>query len=103
MTTMQPGRTHIMLEVAEGRGAGAVLENGFLERCLEADLGVHVISPGARYEPFVQRYSHDGVRFSYLPVDRYTVGGRWPNGVSWRAVGPLVTPHGPDSGRCRLR
>lgn len=111
---MSPAPTRsgrLMLEVAEGRGAGALLENGFLEQCLEAGLGVHILTPGARFEPFVNRYARDGVRFSYLPVDRYGVSGRWPNlehalgrrllraglprarRMLWRAFGERFTLH----------
>lgn len=78
MNGSPPPTRRIMLEVAEGRGAGALLENGFLDMCREAGLEAHVLTPGARFSPFVERYGRDGVRFSYLPVDRYGVKGRWP-------------------------
>jgi hypothetical protein len=70
-------RKRILLEVAEGRGAGAILEGGFLERCVESGVDVHVLTPGARFAPFVKRYERTGVRFSYLPVDKFTKYGKW--------------------------
>lgn len=75
-------RKRILLEVAEGRGAGAILEGGFLERCVESGVDVHVLTPGARFAPFVKRYERTGVRFSYLPVDKFTkYGFQLPPGV----------------------
>jgi len=62
-------RKRILLEVAEGRTAGAILENGFLDMLLDRGIGVHMLTPGARFEPFVDRYRQDGVRFSYLPTE----------------------------------
>jgi hypothetical protein len=59
----------IIVEAADGRVAGAFLENGFLDYCAETNLDVHLLTPGARYEPFVARYGRDGVRFTYLSAE----------------------------------
>lgn len=78
-----PGRkTKLLVEVGEGRAAGALLENGFLEHCVDLGASVHVLSPGARFQPFVDRYARPGVRFSYLSV---TTPGRfkYPR-LTWR-------------------
>jgi len=52
--------------MADGRVAGAILENDFLLRCLDRGIEVHLLTPGARFQPFVERYQQDGVSFSYL-------------------------------------
>ncbi len=59
----------IFFETGDGRSASAFLEHGFLEQCRARGAEVHVLSPGACYEPFVDRYSMPGVRFTYLPVE----------------------------------
>jgi hypothetical protein len=63
------GPLRLLVEVGDGRAAGAILENGFLQYCVDAGAEVHVLSPGARHEPFVERYRLPGVRFSYLSVE----------------------------------
>lgn len=62
-------RRKIILEMAEGRTAGAILENGFLDMCLNRGIAVHMLTPGARFESFVERYQQPGVRFTYLPTE----------------------------------
>ena len=58
----------ILLETGDGRSASALLENNFLQHCLDLGAEVHVLSPGACYEPFIERYRLSGTSFSYLPV-----------------------------------
>jgi hypothetical protein len=58
----------LMIETGEGRSASAILENDFLRHCLELGAEVHVLTPGACYEPFIERYRLPGVSFSYLSV-----------------------------------
>lgn len=62
----------LLVEVGDGRAAGAILENGFLGHCVDAGTEVHVMSPGVCFEPFVERYRSPGVRFSYISVDTPT-------------------------------
>jgi hypothetical protein len=62
-------KRRILLEMAEGRTAGAILENGFLDMCLDRGVGVHMLTPGARFEPFIERYQQPGVQFTYLPTE----------------------------------
>lgn len=101
----------LLVEVGDGRVAGAILENGFLEHCLAQGAEVHVLTPGACFEPFVKRYSQPGTRFSYISVDdllnsRHARSipyearlGRWLCGhglagarrVLWRLVGERLT------------
>ena len=69
-------RLRLLVEVGDGRAASAILENGFLGYCVDAGAEVHVLSPGARFLPFVDRYSLPGVRFSYLSVDTLDQIGR---------------------------
>jgi hypothetical protein len=105
--------------VGDGRAAGAILENGFLERCVGAGAEVHVLSPGANFGPFVERYRLPGVRFSYISVetiDRFRHGhlflyevrlGEWlcRHGLHrarrglWRAFGERVAAT--DAGKWR--
>lgn len=59
----------LLVEVGDGRAAGAILENGFLQYCVDAGAEVHVLSPGAKFEPFVERYRLPNVRFSYISTD----------------------------------
>jgi hypothetical protein len=68
--SVEAGRPlRLLVEVGDGRAAGAILENGFLQHCVDAGAEVHVLTPGARYEPFVERYRLPGVRFSYISVE----------------------------------
>lgn len=60
--------TRVLLEVHEGRVAGALLENGLLARLTEAGAEVLLVSPGARVPAFVDRYAARTVRFVHLPV-----------------------------------
>ncbi len=69
MKAGQNGPVRLLVEVGDGRAAGAILENGFLRHCVDAGAAVHVLSPGARFEPFVQRYRVPGVHFSYISVE----------------------------------
>ena len=105
-----PG-VHLLVAVGDGRVAGAILENGFLEHCAALGARTHVLSPGACYEPFVERYRQAGVEFSYVSVDaalavrhRRLVSlearfGRWLSGrglrrartALWEAVGERLT------------
>ena len=60
----------LLVQTGEGRSASAILENNFLKHCLDLGAEVHVLSPGACYEPFVDRYRLPGTSFSYLPVQQ---------------------------------
>jgi len=58
----------LLVQTGEGRSASAILENDFLRHCLDLGAEVHVLSPGACYEPFIERYRLPGTSFSYLPA-----------------------------------
>ncbi len=58
----------LLLETGDGRSASAVLENNFLQHCLDLGAEVHVLSPGACFEPFIERYRLPGTDFSNLSV-----------------------------------
>jgi len=60
----------LLVAVAEGRVAAAILNNGFLPRCVELGAEVTVLTPGANYPPFVDRYRTDNV--SFLPISTDT-------------------------------
>lgn len=60
--------TRVLLEIHEGRVAGALLENGLLDRLTGAGAEVLVVSPGARVAAFVDRHGGPAVRFVHLPV-----------------------------------
>lgn len=60
--------TRVLLEIHEGRVAGALLENGLLDRLTEGGAEVLVVTPGARVPAFVERHGRPGVRFVHLPV-----------------------------------
>lgn len=60
----------LLLETGDGRSASAILENDFLRHCTALGAEVHVLSPGACYEPFVERYRLPGVSFSWLSVEK---------------------------------
>ncbi|MFP3939048.1 MAG: hypothetical protein ACLF0P_01960 [Thermoanaerobaculia bacterium] len=60
--------TRVLLEIHEGRVAGALLENGLLDRLTGAGAEVLVLTPGARVPEFVERHGKSGVRFVHLPV-----------------------------------
>jgi len=67
---------HIIATVKTGRVAGSIMENGFLKMCTDRGIGVHLLASGARFEPFVERYQCEGVRFSYLPSHRQSADDR---------------------------
>jgi hypothetical protein len=46
---------------------------------------VHVVSPGACFEPFVERYRLPGTRFSYVSVDRVLTTVRFPRLIAYEA------------------
>ena len=60
----------LLVETGDGRSASAILENNFLQHCLNLGAEVHVLSPGACYEPFVERYRLAGTGFSCLSVKK---------------------------------
>ncbi|MBI4915358.1 MAG: hypothetical protein HY825_05870 [Acidobacteria bacterium] len=87
-------RLRLLIEIADGRVAGATLENGFLDRCLELGAEVHVLSPGACFEPFVERYRVSGTRFSYVSADS-GYAARFPRLISYEArLGRWLCRHG---------
>ena len=59
----------LLIAVGDGRVAGAILENGFLEHCAALGARTHVLTPGACYKPFVERYRQPGTKFSYISVN----------------------------------
>ncbi|MBC8247537.1 MAG: hypothetical protein H8E81_08120 [Deltaproteobacteria bacterium] len=59
----------ILFETGAGRSASALLENNFLQHCLDMGAEMHVLSPGACFEPFVERYRLPGIHFHYLSID----------------------------------
>ncbi|HSL83161.1 MAG TPA: hypothetical protein VLF66_10305 [Thermoanaerobaculia bacterium] len=60
--------TRVVLEIHEGRVAGALLGNGLLDRLGDAGAEVLVVGPGARVPAFVERHGAPHVRFVHLPV-----------------------------------
>jgi len=60
----------ILLEAGDGRTNSAIFENNFLNHCLSLGAEVHVLSPGACFEPFVERYKLPGTKFYYLSVQQ---------------------------------
>ena len=65
----------LLVEVAEGRVAAAILGNGFLMHCNRLGAETVVLTPGAVYPPFLGRYKTDGA--SFLPISADTpVDGR---------------------------
>lgn len=60
--------TRVVLEIHEGRVAGALLENGLLDHLTGSGAEVLVVGPGARVPAFVERYGGRAVRFVHLPV-----------------------------------
>lgn len=107
----QESPLRLLVEVGDGRTAGAILENGFLRYCRDFGAQCHVVSPGARFEPFVSRYSLPETQFTYLSVDtlnqarfgrlrsREARFGRWlcrrgmgkARRILWRLVGEPLT------------
>lgn len=70
--TRKNGQLKLLVETGDGRSSSAILENGFLQHCLDRDTTVHVLSPGACFRPFVDRYCLPGTQFTYLSVDKIT-------------------------------
>jgi len=60
----------ILVEAGDGRTNSAIFENNFLRHCLSYGTEVHVLSPGACFEPFVERYRLPGTHFYYLSPQR---------------------------------
>lgn len=58
--------TRVLLEIHEGRVAGALLENGLLDRLTEAGAEVLVVTPGARVPRFVERHGRPEVELTSL-------------------------------------
>lgn len=80
MTSSKGRPLRLLMEVAEGRVASAILANGFLKHCVRMGASVNVLSPGAVYEPFVDEYRTEGANFTPLSFDTPVRG-------SGRAVG----------------
>ncbi len=71
LSSKKPNRPlRILLETGDGRSASAILENNFLQHCLDLGAEVHVLSPGACFEPFIERYRLPGTSFSYFSVQQ---------------------------------
>ncbi len=85
-------RVQVMVEVAEGRVASAILGNGFLGHCVDLGADVTLLTPGVAYPPFVERYSTPGVTLKKIPFDTTVKGsGRW---VAWeRRIGARLVKH----------
>ncbi len=60
----------LLVETGDGRSASALFENGFLRYCTDMGAEVHVLSPGACFKPFVDRYQLPGVKFTFLSVHK---------------------------------
>lgn len=87
-------RARLMVEVGDGRTASAILENGFLGHCRALGADVHVLSPGAAFGPFVERYRLPGTRFTYISVDSLNRGRRMRL-RAWEArLGRWLCSHG---------
>jgi hypothetical protein len=84
----------LLLETGDGRSASALLENGFLRYCLDLGAEVHVLSPGACYEPFIDRYRLPGTNFSYLSAQQ-AIKVRYPRLTRLeRRLGKLLSRFG---------
>lgn len=87
-------RLRLLVEVGDGRVAGAILENGFLKHCLDLGAEVHVLSPGACFPPFVEKYRLPGTRFTYTSIDS-SYATRYPRLLSHEArLGKWLCGHG---------
>ena len=95
-------RLRLLVEVGDGRVAGGILENGFLGHCLELGADVHVVSPGACFEPFVERYRLPGTQLSYISAD-WSFRARYPRLISYEErLGRWLCKHGLGRGRRAL-
>ncbi len=80
----------LLFETGDGRSASALLENGFIRHCRNIGAELHVLSPGACYQPFVESYQEPGVSFSYLDVEQ-VLKSRHPRMLRWeKRVGNLL-------------
>lgn len=78
----QPVR--LLVETGDGRSTSAILENGFLQHCVDSGAEVHVLTPGACFQPFIDRYCISGTRFSYLSVKK-ALNVKYPKMVYFEA------------------
>lgn len=69
MSSVTEHRPRLLMEVAEGRVASAILGSGFLDHATRLGAEVEVLSPGAVYPPFVGRYRLDDVTFTPISHD----------------------------------
>lgn len=69
MNSKRDRPVRLLMEVAEGRVASAILNNGFLNRCVELGAEVKVVTPGVAYPPFIERYKTSGVSFEKIAFD----------------------------------
>lgn len=65
---MAGAATRVLLEVHEGRVAGALLENRLLDHLTAGGAEVLVVTPGARVPAFADRFARPGVWLTHLPV-----------------------------------
>jgi len=65
-----PKPLRILVEAGDGRTNSAIFENNFLSHCLSFGAEVHVLSPGACFDPFVERYRLPGTSFYYLSFQK---------------------------------
>ncbi len=77
----------------EGRVAAAILSNGFLTYCVADGAEITVLTPGAVFPPFAERYAQPGVTFEHLPADTPVSGSGWL--VRWeKRLGNQLARHG---------
>lgn len=60
--------TRVLLEIHEGRVAGALLENGLLGHLVEGGAEVLLVTPAAQVPAFVERHARPGVELTSLPL-----------------------------------
>lgn len=97
----EAGSLRLMVEVTEGRVAAAILNNGFLDHCVQRGARVELLTPGTCYPPFVERYQIAGVHFTPLSWDTPVKGrGRWVD--LEQLIGRRLTRRGMRKARRRL-
>ena len=94
-------RVRLLVEVYEGRVASAILSNGFVQHCVADGAEVTVLTPGAAFPPFRERYAQPGLTFEHLPVDTPVSGSGWL--VRWeKRLGNQLVRRGWRTARRRL-
>ena len=104
--------SRILIEIHEGQVVRNLLENDLLRLLTDAGHQVYLLTPGARYPAFVERYTQPGVEFGDLNLifrarlsrfENYEAAlGKWLNRRSyhrarrwlWQTVGELLARQG---------